>query len=115
MHSTGTPTAAERGAPAAPPRSPDIIFAALSCFLLLRLLMQLVLMLLRFLCEVAAAPHSLATARRQQLQQLVASRTETLVHIGVVLASAAARCDKLTAAREAFKEVWEHNALHPRP
>ncbi|CDI82439.1 hypothetical protein, conserved [Eimeria acervulina] len=59
--------------------------------------------------EVAAAPHSLATARRQQLQQLVASRTETLVHIGVVLASAAARCDKLTAAREAFKEHVRSN------
>ncbi|CDJ35516.1 uncharacterized protein EMH_0074900 [Eimeria mitis] len=59
--------------------------------------------------KAAAAPQSLAAARRQQLQQLAASRAESLEHFGTVLEAAAVRCDKLMAAREAFKEHVRSN------
>ncbi|CDI73965.1 histone-lysine N-methyltransferase, putative [Eimeria praecox] len=55
------------------------------------------------------APQSLATARRHQLQELAASRTESLLHFQTVLEAAAARCDKLMAARDAFKEHVRSN------
>ncbi|CDJ52136.1 ribosome biogenesis protein brix, putative [Eimeria brunetti] len=61
------------------------------------------------LMQAAAAPQSLATARSQQLQQLAASRTESLVHFGAVLEAAAKMCDKVMAAREAFKEHVRSN------
>lgn len=78
---------------------------ALSLFPLLRLLLHRVLMLVLLLCEAAAAPQSLAICRRQQLQKLAASRTESLAHFRSVLEAAATRCNKLMAAKEAFKEV----------
>ncbi|OEH80224.1 hypothetical protein cyc_02159 [Cyclospora cayetanensis] len=50
-----------------------------------------------------AAPHSLVFARRQQLQELAASKADSLLHFTATAEAAAVRCALIAQARDAFK------------
>ncbi|XP_026193934.1 uncharacterized protein LOC34619052 [Cyclospora cayetanensis] len=63
------------------------------------------LLLVLVLCSywAAAAPHSLVFARRQQLQELAASKADSLLHFTATAEAAAVRCALIAQARDAFK------------